>query len=68
LQACWTWESEEGSKTSLQDLATKWIALDESTRCEPDSKAVAFYQELQKFHDQLASTLTDTFKTKIQTP
>ena len=61
LQAAWTWQNQNGQRTTLASLCAQAVSLDESTRCLPDRKAVAGYQKLQQLHDASARTLAATF-------
>src|ERR1700690_63743 len=40
LQAAWACARAEGKKASIGDFTTAMVALDESTRCEPDRARV----------------------------
>ena len=61
LQAAWTWQNQNGQRTTLASLCAQAVNLDEATRCLPDRKAVARYQKLQQLHDASARTLAATF-------
>lgn len=63
LQAAWCVALRDGNKKAkLSDFTDKTVALDETTRCEPNKKNVARYQKLQDMQDQLSGALRDIFK------
>ena len=45
LQAHWCAEKTRGGSTTLQELASRFVALDEQTRCSPDPDSAASYEE-----------------------
>ena len=51
----------ERQRTTLASLCARAVSLDESTRCRPDRKVRACYQELQRLHDATARALGATF-------
>jgi D-xylulose kinase len=61
LQAAWTWQNENGARTTLATLCARAVSLDESTRCKPDRKAHARYVALQHLHDATALSLGENF-------
>ena len=66
LQAAWTWQNENGIRTTLASLCVLSVSLDESTRCKPDRKLHARYLTLQQLHDDTARTLGENFTTHRQ--
>ena len=61
LQAAWCVALREDRKAKLTDFTTGIVAIDESTRCMPDRKRHAIYQDLQAKHDELSRTLRPFF-------
>jgi len=61
LQAAWACARAEGKNASIGDFTTAMVALDESTRCEPDRARVARYREWQATQDELSTTLRPLF-------
>ena len=61
LQAAWTWQNENGARTTLASLCARAVSLDESTRCRPDRKALVRYRAIQHLHDDTARTLGEKF-------
>jgi xylulokinase len=61
LQAAWCTSLLDGDKTKLTDFTNSVVALDESTRCQPDRARVARYRELQALQDQLSLALRPIF-------
>jgi xylulokinase len=57
LQAAWS-AGKDHSLESLHTLSDRLVKLDESTRCSPDSKNVAIYQELLSRANKLRNTLS----------
>ena len=48
LQALWCAENVKGSATSLEELTSRFIALDERTRCHPDPDSAGRYDHLYR--------------------
>lgn len=48
LQAMWCAEKQRGNDVALEDLTSRYIELDEASRCYPDSSAAEQYGELYK--------------------
>jgi len=46
LQALWCAEKAAGNRTTIEDIVSRFVALDEQTRCEPEADAVAAYEGL----------------------
>ena len=46
LQAAYASAAVDGQPTRFRDLAEKYVTLDESTRCKPDSDAMEVYSRL----------------------
>ena len=61
LQAAWCTSLLDGDKAKLTDFTNSVVALDESTRCQPDRARVARYRELQALQDQLSLALRPIF-------
>jgi xylulokinase len=61
LQAAWCVALREGRKVKLTEFTGRAVALDESTRCAPQKKNRALYQDLQAKHDDLSRTLRPWF-------
>jgi xylulokinase len=61
LQAAWACACAEGKRASIGDFTTSMVALDESTRCEPDRARVDRYREWQARQDLLSTTLRPLF-------
>ncbi len=56
LQAQWCCE-----KTSLPALCQRFVQTDSRTKCVPDKKKAALYQELQHIHNALSASLKPAF-------
>jgi xylulokinase len=64
LQAAWCVAIRDGNrKAKLTDFTTGTVALDETTRCQPDKANTARYRELQGLQDRLSLALRDVFST-----
>jgi len=62
LQAAWCVARREGNaKARLVDFTAATVALNEATRCVPDSANVARYRALQAVQDQLSLALRPVF-------
>ena len=61
LQAAWCDARERGDNASLPTLAARCVAVNPSTRCEPDKKHSALYKGLQAKQDALSLSLRATF-------
>jgi xylulokinase len=61
LQAAWCDARERGDNASLPTLAARCVAVNPTTRCEPDKKRHALYKGLQAKQDALSLTLRATF-------
>jgi xylulokinase len=61
LQAAWCTALLDGTKAKITDFTDGVVALDESTRCQPDKARVARYRELQALQDQLSLALRPVF-------
>ncbi len=61
LQAAWCVSRCESRRANIGDLTKGIVALDESTRCEPDRTQVARYRELQAVQDRLSLALREVF-------
>jgi len=63
LQAVWCGSKQSDGQSSIVSVVEGAVELDESTRIEPDSSAVAFYQELQAFHSLLSKSMEPLYET-----
>lgn len=62
LQAAWCVARTEGNtKAKITDFTKGVVAVDETTRCKPDKKAVAQYRKLQALQNKLSLALRDVF-------
>ncbi len=62
LQAAWCVALREGKKKAkLSDFTTGIVAVDESTRCQPDKANVARYRKLQALQDKMSLALRESF-------
>ncbi len=61
LQARWAYAREHNEGIALEDLARRWVKVDESTRTAPNRENIALYKELQKLHDSLSMALRPVF-------
>lgn len=61
LQAVWCADRTAGLKTQLKDLTRRFVAVEESTRCQPNKQAVATYRKLQAIQDNLSLALRPVF-------
>lgn len=62
LQAAWCVALTEGkTKAKITDFTKGVVAVDESTRCKPDKKAVAQYRKLQALQNKLSGALREVF-------
>lgn len=63
LQAAWCVALREGKKrVTLAALAREVVAVDASTRCNPNPANVARYRRLQSLQDSLSGQLRDLFE------
>ncbi len=62
IQAQWAVSRSKGENLQLSEICSRAVKLDESTRCEPDSKNVELYQKMQEVHNSLARALRPVFK------
>jgi xylulokinase len=63
LQAAWCAALRDGNKKArLTDFTTGTVALDESTRCQPNPANVARYRAMQEVQDKLSLALRETFE------
>jgi xylulokinase len=61
LQAAWCTALLDGGRAKLTDFTDGVVALDESTRCQPEKANVARYRELQALQDRLSLALRPVF-------
>lgn len=62
LQAVWCDSKQSDGQSSIVSVVEEAVELDESTRIEPDSSAVDFYQELQAFHSRLSKSMEPIYE------
>jgi xylulokinase len=61
LQAAWCVARQTDPKAKLADITRRIVALDETTRCQPNKDNVARYRKMQALHDQLSQALRPVF-------
>jgi len=61
LQAAWCSDRALGKKTALSELTRRIVAVDETTRCQPNPKAHVVYKKLQAVQNSLSETLRPVF-------
>jgi len=61
LQAAWCEALSSGRKVKLTDFTTGIVALNEATRCVPDTKRKALYRKLQDQHEQFSQAMRPQF-------
>ncbi|HLP01828.1 MAG TPA: FGGY-family carbohydrate kinase, partial [Opitutaceae bacterium] len=61
LQAAWCVARQSNPKAKHEDVTRRIVALDESTRCQPNKANVAVYRKMQALHDQLSQALRPVF-------
>lgn len=61
LQAAWCVALRENRKAKLTDFTARTVALDETTRCEPQKQHRALYREMQAKHDELSAAMRPWF-------
>jgi xylulokinase len=61
LHAMWVWEHERGRDVAIEDIAARFVRLDEKTRAVPVPSRVAVYRELQQIFDRTARDLGAAF-------
>lgn len=57
IQAAFAWQASRGTEVSYEELCGNWVALDESTRANPDPDRVAIYSAALKRLVDLTRTL-----------
>lgn len=62
LQAMWCYIGEKEGAVSLQDLAERFISLDESTRIAPNKRFVALYKEVYQSYLRLNEVMKPLFQ------
>jgi xylulokinase len=63
LQAAWCVALRDGNKKArLTDFTAGSVALDESTRCQPNPTNVARYRAMQAVQDKLSLALREAFE------
>jgi sugar (pentulose or hexulose) kinase len=61
LQALWCWQLEQGQKTSIHDLTSQFVTLNDAEATEPNAKNAAVYKELQELQDETSRSLRGVF-------
>jgi xylulokinase len=61
LQAAWCDLPANGSGAALAGLCSRFVSVDESTRCVPDRRRRAHYRGRQAFFDRLGADLLGAF-------
>jgi len=61
LHAMWVWEHARGHDVAIEDIAARFVKLDEKTRAVPDRTRAAIYRELQGIFDRTAQDLGAAF-------
>jgi xylulokinase len=61
IQAIWAYHKQQGKPVSIEELGTRYIALDESTRVKPNTESAELYARMQPLHDRLAKDLSVAF-------
>ena len=57
MQALWCVETANGNSTTIDDIARRFVRLDESSRCRPQSSAVGSYDTLYQNYLKLNQTM-----------
>lgn len=61
IQARWCVERRADPRVGIAAIVREWVALDESTRCEPDAARSELYARLQSVHDEWSRALRGAF-------
>ncbi|MCW5549075.1 MAG: xylulokinase, partial [Opitutaceae bacterium] len=61
IQAAWALARQTRPKAVITEFTAGTVALNESTRCEPQKANVARYRELQALQDKLSLNLREVF-------
>lgn len=61
LQALWAARDNEGRPTTIEEICSHLISLDETTRTKPDAARSRQYNQMQEVHDLIARDLTAAF-------
>jgi xylulokinase len=61
LQAMWAYERNRGRNVSIEELADRYVTLDEATRAKPNAGRVYLYARMQKLQDRLVRDLGGAF-------
>jgi xylulokinase len=61
LQAIWAYRHWRGEMIKIEELCDRFVALDETTRCQPDSERVRLYERMQVLHNWLVADLARAF-------
>ncbi|HZS09714.1 MAG TPA: xylulokinase [Blastocatellia bacterium] len=61
LQAMWAYYRSKGEMVRIEELADRYVALDESTRARPDAGRAKLYERMQALHNRLVRDLGESF-------
>lgn len=61
LHALWVFEHERGNPVSIEEIADRFVKLDERTRVFPDEGRALIYRHLQQLFERVASDLGPAF-------
>lgn len=61
VQAIWAYRKQQGTPVSIEELCSRYVALDEATRAKPLADNVARYAHMQTLHNQLVQDLGGAF-------
>jgi xylulokinase len=61
LQAMWCYLSQKEGNVSISNLTDQFIALDETTRSEPDASNASRYAEIYQHYLRLNNTIKPLF-------
>ncbi len=61
IQAAWAYRKNNSDPASIEDLCSRYVALDEQTRTRPDAERVSVYRKMQALHDNLVRDLGSAF-------
>lgn len=61
LQSMWCYLCQEEGKPSISDITDKYIALDETTRTEPDASNASRYADIYQHYLRLNNTIKPLF-------
>jgi xylulokinase len=61
VQALWAYRKRLGQPANIEDLCSRYIALDETTRAKPDAARASLYSQMQTLHDKIVRDLGQAF-------